>query len=41
MMVRPAMLYGMEVVTDEKAGDQNGGGGNENAAILTGENKNG
>ena len=26
---------------DEKAGEQNGGGGNENAAILTGENKNG
>ena len=26
---------------DEKAGEQNGGGGNENAAILIGENKNG
>ena len=26
---------------DEKAGKQNGGGRNENAAILTGENKNG
>ena len=25
---------------DEKAGEQNGSGGSENAAILTGENKN-
>ena len=42
VMLRPAMLYRMEVVsTMKRAEEKNGGGGNENAAILTGESKNG